>query len=140
MKPIKKRLTAEDLDHLLTALEIQERKAKARGKRVAWETLKAKHRIMTSITMRDLREHPRQIWTKLSRERDLILTSNGKPIAILSAVSEETLADTLAALRRARAIAAVKAIQSHSVAVGADRLTSKEIQAVIAAVRRNLRK
>ena len=95
---------------------------------------------MTSITRRDLREHPRQVWTKLSRERDLILTSNGKPIAILSAVSEETLEDTLAALRRARAIAAVKAIQSHSVVVGADRLTSKEIQAVITAVRRNRRK
>jgi prevent-host-death family protein len=33
----------EDLEHLLTALEIQERKARARGKRISWETLKAKH-------------------------------------------------------------------------------------------------
>jgi len=33
----------EDLDHLLTALEIQERKARDRGKRIAWEALKAKH-------------------------------------------------------------------------------------------------
>lgn len=33
----------DDLDHLLTALEIQERKARDHGKRVAWETLKAKH-------------------------------------------------------------------------------------------------
>lgn len=129
-----------DIDHLLTAQEIRKRKAKAHGKRVAWETLKAKHSIMTFTTRRDLREHPRQVWTKLSHERDLILTSNGKPIAILSTVSKETLEDTLAAIRRARAIAAVKAIQSHSAAVGADRLTSKEIQAVITAVRRNRRK
>ncbi len=33
----------EDLEHLLTALEIQGRKAQARGKRISWETLKAKH-------------------------------------------------------------------------------------------------
>ena len=33
----------EDLEHLLTALEIQERKARDRGKRISWESLKAKH-------------------------------------------------------------------------------------------------
>jgi prevent-host-death family protein len=33
----------EDLEHLLTALEIRERKARDRGKHVAWETLKARH-------------------------------------------------------------------------------------------------
>lgn len=32
----------EDLDHLLTSLEIDERKTE-RGKRVAWATLKARH-------------------------------------------------------------------------------------------------
>jgi len=33
----------DDLEHLLTALEIQERKARDRGKRVTWASLKAKH-------------------------------------------------------------------------------------------------
>lgn len=33
----------EDLEHLLTALEIQERKARDRGKRISWESLNAKH-------------------------------------------------------------------------------------------------
>jgi len=33
----------KDLEHLLMALEIQERKARAKGKRVSWESLKAKH-------------------------------------------------------------------------------------------------
>ena len=33
----------EDIEHLLTALEIQERKAKDKGKRVPWESLKARH-------------------------------------------------------------------------------------------------
>lgn len=91
---------------------------------------------MKFITVRDLRGRPAQVWTKLSLEQDLILTSNGKPIAILSAVSEETLEDSLAALRQARAIAAVEAMQSQSVAAGADRLTQDEIQAEITAARR----
>lgn len=33
----------EDLEHLLVALEIQERRARDRGERVSWESLKAKH-------------------------------------------------------------------------------------------------
>ena len=33
----------KDLEHLLMALEIQERKTRAGGKRVSWESLKAKH-------------------------------------------------------------------------------------------------
>ena len=33
----------EDLEHLLTALEIHERKARGRGPRVPWESLKTKH-------------------------------------------------------------------------------------------------
>ncbi len=32
-----------DLEHLLTALEIQERKGKSRGKAVSWDALKAKY-------------------------------------------------------------------------------------------------
>ena len=46
---------------------------------------------MKFITVRELRGRSGQVWNKLARERDMILTSNGKPIAILSAVSEETL-------------------------------------------------
>jgi prevent-host-death family protein len=33
----------EDVEHLLTALEIQERKARAGGRRISWESLKAKY-------------------------------------------------------------------------------------------------
>lgn len=33
----------EDLEHLLTALEIQDRKARDRGHRISWESLKAKY-------------------------------------------------------------------------------------------------
>ena len=40
---------------------------------------------MKFIIVRDLRGRSGQVWTKLAREREVVLTSNGKPIAILSA-------------------------------------------------------
>ena len=66
---------------------------------------------MKFISVRDLRGRSGQVWNQLARERDLVLTSNGKPMAILSAVSEGELEQSLAAIRRARAVAAVEKMQ-----------------------------
>ena len=95
---------------------------------------------MKFITVRDLRGRPTEVWTKLSRDKELVLTSNGKPIAILSAVSEDTLEGSLVALRQARVIAAVEAMQSHSVAVRTDKLSLEEVNAEIAATRKARRR
>ncbi|MGH9427548.1 MAG: type II toxin-antitoxin system Phd/YefM family antitoxin [Terriglobia bacterium] len=91
---------------------------------------------MKFITVRDLRGRSGQVWNKLAREREIILTSNGKPIAILSAISEENLEESLAAVRRARAVAAVEKLQRQSVQVGADKLAPADIAAEIRAVRK----
>ena len=95
---------------------------------------------MTFITVRDLRGRPGEVWNRLARERDIVLTSNGKPIAILSAVSEENLEESLAAVRRARAVAAVERMQSRSAAAGTDQLSLGEINAEIRAVRKTRRR
>lgn len=95
---------------------------------------------MKFITVRDLRGRPGQVWSKLARERDVVLTSNGKPIAILSAVSEETLEESLAAVRRARAVSAVEKMQLRSVEQGTDKLPLDEIDAEVRAGRKARRK
>lgn len=95
---------------------------------------------MKFVTVRELRGRSGQVWSKLARERDMILTSNGKPIAILSAVSEDTLEESLAAVRRARAVAAVEHLQRQSVRVGTDKLTPVEIAAEVQASRRARRR
>jgi len=95
---------------------------------------------MKFITVRDLRGRPAEVWSKLSRDKDLVLTSNGKPIAILSSVSEDTLEGSLVALRQARAIAAVEAMQSQSVVAGTDKLTIEEVNAEITATRKARRR
>jgi antitoxin (DNA-binding transcriptional repressor) of toxin-antitoxin stability system len=90
------------------------------------------------VTVRDLRGSPRQVWKKLAEERELVLTSNGKPIAILTSISEDSLEETLSALRRARALKAVRKIQEAS-RHRQKKLSLKEINAVIAEVRRERR-
>lgn len=91
---------------------------------------------MKFITVRDLRGRSGQVWNELAREREVILTSNGKPIAILSAVSEETLEESLAAVRRARAVAAVEKMQRQSVQTGTATLSPADIATEIRAVRK----
>ena len=91
---------------------------------------------MRFVSVRDLRGKSAEIWKELSKVREMIITSNGKPIAILSAVSEENFEESLSAFRRARAIAAVESMQTASVEAGTDRMSLEEINAEIAAVRR----
>lgn len=95
---------------------------------------------MRYITMQALRGDQAEIRRQLSKERDLIVTSRGKPIAILTAVSEEDLKTSLAAIRRARGLAAMKSMQDTSRRLGTHRMSMKEIDAEIAAARRERRR
>ena len=85
--------------------------------------------------MRELRSRSAAVWRSLAREKDLVVTSNGKPIAVLSATTASTLEMSLAALRQARAQLAVTAMQQRARETGTDRLTLEEINAEIDAAR-----
>ncbi len=91
---------------------------------------------MKFVSVQDLRAKSARIWRDLPEEGEMVVTSNGRPIAILSAVTESNLEKSLTAIRQARAAEAVVAIQRHSVATEADRVTDSDIDAEIAAVRR----
>lgn len=91
---------------------------------------------MRFVSVRDLRGKSAQVWRQVSADRDVVVTSNGRPIAILSAVNEESLEESLAAIRRARAIQAVESMQAASRRAGLDQLSPEEIEAEIKAVRR----
>ena len=92
---------------------------------------------MRFVSVRELRGQSAAVWRTLADEKDLVVTSNGKPIAVLSATSEEYLEESLHAVRRARAQAAVAAVQQASRNSGTDRLSLDEINAEIDAVRRS---
>ena len=92
---------------------------------------------MKFVTVRDLRLKPRQVWERLARDKEMIITSNGKPIALLTQVKEDNFEQTLAVLRRARALMAIEEMQRASLAAGTDRMSGSSIEAEIRAVRRS---
>ncbi|SRR6266581_524181 len=93
-------------------------------------------RIMKFLSVRDLRGKSAEVWKELPEEREMIITSNGRPIAILAAISESNLEESLLAFRQARAVEAVATLQRRSAEQGTDRITMDEIDAEIRAVRK----
>ena len=91
---------------------------------------------MKTVTIRDLRTRPRQVRESLRSEREAVLTANGRPVALLVPVDAGTIDETLETLRRARGLEALAALRQASRDRGLDRLSRKDIDAVIARVRR----
>ena len=87
---------------------------------------------MRFISVREFRGSSGDVLKELLSEQELVITSNGKPIAIVSAVSEETLEDALRAIRRARAMAAVEVMQRQS---AKRRLATEDVAKEISAAR-----
>ena len=95
---------------------------------------------MKFLTVRDLRTKSSQIWKELPDEQEMIITNNGRPVAILSAINEKNFETSLNSIRKARAIEAVSAIQEGSLKKGKNTLTLKEINTEINQVRLNRNK
>lgn len=91
---------------------------------------------MRFVTVRDLRNNPAIFRESLSEEKDIVLTSNGKPFAIVTLTSEDTLEKTLALIRRIRAENSVTSMQIKSQEIGTNRLSLRAINAEIARVRK----
>jgi len=94
---------------------------------------------MRFISVRDLSTKPKEIWSKI-REEEVVITSNGKPIALLSGVTEETLEKTIRTIRRSRALVAIEDMQKRSIELGLDKLTDSQIESEIQAVRKSRRR
>ncbi|MBI5592461.1 MAG: type II toxin-antitoxin system Phd/YefM family antitoxin [Deltaproteobacteria bacterium] len=93
---------------------------------------------MKFLSVRDLRGKSAQVWKDLPNEREMIITSNGRPIAILAAISESNFEESLKAFRQARAVEAVASLQRRSVDQGTDKITMEEIGAEIKMARSKL--
>ena len=83
---------------------------------------------MKFISVRDLRTSPAQVWKALPEEKEMVITNNGRPIALLTPISDENLEETIAAMRRARASSAIENMQLHSMKTGRNRMTGEEIE------------
>jgi antitoxin (DNA-binding transcriptional repressor) of toxin-antitoxin stability system len=92
---------------------------------------------MKFITVRDLRTTPAQIWKDLPGEQEIVITNNGKPIALLTPLSGADIEDTLTAVRRARAATALKQIRDLSEKKGLSEITMEEINQEIQEYRKS---
>lgn len=81
---------------------------------------------MKFLSVGNLKTESSQVWKELTFEKEMIITSNGKPIAILSSIKENNLEQVLSAFHRARISEAVAAVQYESVCKGTDKINMEE--------------
>jgi antitoxin (DNA-binding transcriptional repressor) of toxin-antitoxin stability system len=86
---------------------------------------------MKTVTIRDFRTRPKQVREALRREREAVLTANGRPVAVMIPVDAGSIDQTLEILRRARALEALRAIRTEG-----RRMAMKDVDAIIAKTRR----
>ena len=55
-----------------------------------------------TISVRDLRSKSAQIWRELEQEKDMVVTSKGRPVGVLSYASEANLERTLTSVWECR--------------------------------------
>lgn len=91
---------------------------------------------MKFVSSRELRISPGGVWKRLRQEKDLVITSNGKPIGVLTIAEEENLEDVLVTLRQGRAQAAIARMRLSALERGLDKLTDEDIEGVIRKTRK----
>ncbi len=95
---------------------------------------------MKFVAIRELRSKTASLREDLARSREIVLTANGRPFAVMTPVNPDTVEQEIQAIRRARTQAAIDAIHAAAKATGADALTMDDIDVDIAAARRSRRK
>jgi PHD/YefM family antitoxin component YafN of YafNO toxin-antitoxin module len=86
---------------------------------------------MKFLSVRELRSSTAHLKEMLPDNGKVVLTTNGKPAALIIEVDEESFEETMDDLRAARARRAIRRIQEQSVRAGLDSMTLDEINAEI---------
>ena len=89
---------------------------------------------MKFLSTRELRNRPGYV-RELAQEDDLVLTANGKPVALLLGVAEGELEETARAIRQAKAQLALSRLRKRAARRGTQETSLSAINAEIRAVR-----
>ncbi|MDR3295695.1 MAG: type II toxin-antitoxin system prevent-host-death family antitoxin [Clostridiales Family XIII bacterium] len=92
---------------------------------------------MQFVTVRDFRNSSREIWDKLSKDEEIVVTNNGKPTALLMNITENNFEDLLAGVRQAKAAQAFNRMREESARRGF--MSGQEIEDEIQAARKEAR-
>lgn len=92
---------------------------------------------MRSVSLHELQGLSASAWEALVEDEDVVVTSKGRTLAILSAASDSTLEGTLADLRQSRGLLAVARMQSAARNAGLDTWSLERVNAEIDDLRRS---
>ncbi len=89
---------------------------------------------MKFVSSREIRANPRPVFEALE-DQEVVLTSRGRPVALLLGVSGDDLEETVQLVRRARAQAAASRMRKGAAEGGSDKMVQEEIEDEIRAAR-----
>ena len=89
---------------------------------------------MKFLSTRELLNRPGHV-RKLVQKEDLVLTANGKPVALMVGINEDDFEETTLAIRQARALRAVSRMRKHAATLPPEVKSPSAIEAEIRAVR-----
>ncbi|MGH8283868.1 MAG: type II toxin-antitoxin system Phd/YefM family antitoxin [Gammaproteobacteria bacterium] len=94
---------------------------------------------MKTITIRELRNRPGAAQADIAAEGEVVLTSNGRPVAVMLSVDDSSLDETLQAVHLGRARVALRGLRRDVRERGLDQLTPAQIDDMIRDTRRRKR-
>ncbi len=94
---------------------------------------------MRFVSVRELRGNLADLRRSLEECGEIVLTSNGRPFAVLTGVEPDRVEEEVMVIRRARARAAVSRIRTKARTDGTDRLTPSTIDGIVSDTRRTRR-
>ncbi|MBM3493751.1 MAG: type II toxin-antitoxin system prevent-host-death family antitoxin [Armatimonadetes bacterium] len=89
---------------------------------------------MCYVSIRDMRIKPGEVWQRLRREGELVVTNNGRPVAVLASVDDDP-EEVLRSFRAVRAHASLSRVRDAAARAGVSRLSVQEIADEVKAVR-----
>jgi hypothetical protein len=92
---------------------------------------------MKFVSVRDFRTYPKKIWEELGEMKEMVVTNNGKPIALLTPLTGISFESTLKAVRQARAKMSVDKMREISLKRKSNKLQGKEINKIIKETRKS---
>ena len=91
---------------------------------------------MEFLSVREFSAYPRKTRETLKRSGKVVLTNNGKPSMLVFDIAGQDFENLIDTLNRAEAMRLLEDIQKQAVRGGLNSMTTDEINAEIAAVRR----
>jgi prevent-host-death family protein len=94
---------------------------------------------MQFIAARDFRIRPGSVWKRLRDSGEVVVTSKGKPIALLRDVEGRDLEEEIRTGVMARGLAALRRIRESARQTGVNAMTDQQIETLVAETRKTYR-